>query len=182
MSLYYSLIHSHLVYCIQVWSSAQPSVFKNLVKKQKMAIRVIHQTSYNAHTESLFKKSKILPLPPLVDYFKIQFMRQYSLKFLPISLNTAWSTNAERRTGVDPTSLRNDDDLYIHLARLSCTEHHPLISFPKLWNEFPAQDLKLISSKTTFNKSLKDHLLNTLSENYVCNRLLCPRCHLLYFF
>jgi hypothetical protein len=53
-----------------------------------MAIRVIHQTSYNAHTESLFKKSKILTLPLLVDYFKIQFMHQFFHKFLPISLNT----------------------------------------------------------------------------------------------
>jgi hypothetical protein len=84
----------------------------------------------------------------LVDYFKIQFMHQFSHKLIPISLNTAWSTNAERRTSADPTVFRNDDDLYFHLARFSCTERHPLISFPKLWNEFPAQDLKLISSKT----------------------------------
>jgi hypothetical protein len=48
-----------------------------------MAIRVVHQTPYNAHTKSLFKKLKILPLSLLVDYFKIQFMLQFSHKVLP---------------------------------------------------------------------------------------------------
>ncbi len=50
-----SLIHSHLTYCIQIWSSASQSALKDLVTKQKMAIRLILNTAYNAHTESLFK-------------------------------------------------------------------------------------------------------------------------------
>jgi hypothetical protein len=36
------------------------------------------------------------------------------------------------------------------------------------WNELPAQELKLISSKNALNKVLKEHLLNNLDENFVC--------------
>jgi hypothetical protein len=53
------------------------------------------------------------------------------------------------------------------LARLSSVERHPLFCFPKCWNELPAQELKLISSKNAFNKLLKEHLLNSLDENFV---------------
>ncbi len=34
--------------------------------------------------------------------------------------------------------------------------------FPKCWNELPAQELN------AFNKLLKEHLLNSLDENFVC--------------
>ncbi len=41
-----------------------------------MAIRPICDAAYNAHTEPLFKKSAILPLPYLCEYFKVQFMQK----------------------------------------------------------------------------------------------------------
>jgi hypothetical protein len=43
-----------------------------------------------------------------------------------------------------------------------------MFCFPKCWNELPAQELKLISSKNALNKVLKEHLLNNLDENFVC--------------
>ncbi len=62
-SLYYSLIHSHLIYAIQIWSTCSQHLINNLFKLQKKAIRIIHNLRYNEHTESFFKISKILPLP-----------------------------------------------------------------------------------------------------------------------
>ncbi len=70
-ALYYSLIHSHLTYCTHLWSCASPSARKELSSKQKIAIRLIHRVPYNAHTESLFKKSAVLPLDSLIEYFKL---------------------------------------------------------------------------------------------------------------
>ncbi len=65
-SIYYSLIHSHLIYGIQVWSSCNNDYINGLFKLQKKAIRIIHSLPYNGHTESYFKKSNILPLPKLI--------------------------------------------------------------------------------------------------------------------
>jgi hypothetical protein len=85
--LYYTIFHSHLIYAIQIWSSTLSSNFDNIYKLQKAAIRIINGEKYNAHTEPLFKSSKILPLPDLCNYFKIQFMHRFTQKFLPISFN-----------------------------------------------------------------------------------------------
>jgi hypothetical protein len=74
-ALYYSLIHSHLIYCIQIWSCASQSTINCLLIKQKAAIRIINSQSYNAHTESLFKKSSVLPLTSLIKYFSFKFMQ-----------------------------------------------------------------------------------------------------------
>ena len=76
-TLYYSLIHCHLVYGIHIWSSTAAGNLKDLKVKQKSAVRTITLSKYNAHTMPLFKKLKILPLDSLVYFFKLQFMSKY---------------------------------------------------------------------------------------------------------
>jgi hypothetical protein len=134
-TLYYSLIHSHLIYAIHVWSCTSPSIVNELHVKQKMVIRIFHNSKYNAHTESLFKKSSILPLPSFAEYLKIQFMHQHYFKQLPASFGSTWSTNAERRNDAHHIALRNDEDYYDPLSRLSSTDNHPLVYFPKILYE-----------------------------------------------
>lgn len=180
-SLYYSLFHSHLIYCIQIWSCTSHAIIKPLVTKQKMAIRLLHQSKYNAHTESLFKNSKILPLILLANYFKIQFIHRYVHNHLPACFDETWTTNEERRRlnnfgGHDLRPIQNADDFYITPPRLAIIEKQPLASFAKLWNEFPELAIKRQPNKLTFNISLKKFFIDKLADNYVCDRLFCPHC------
>ncbi len=41
---------------------------------------------------------------------------------------------------------------YIPFSRLFSIDRHPLINFPKSWNEFSYNDIKSTSHKSTFNK------------------------------
>jgi hypothetical protein len=107
-TLYYSLIHSHLIFAIHIWSCTSMNIQNELAIKQKIAIRIIHNSPYNAHTESLFKTSKILTLKYLAELFKLQFMHQYTFNNLPISF-----TNVERRETVDHIHLCNLEGYYI---------------------------------------------------------------------
>jgi hypothetical protein len=61
--LYYSLVHCYLIYGVQVWACvcAPNYILKDLFKKQKIAIKLISQAKYNAHTERVchfFRKKK----------------------------------------------------------------------------------------------------------------------------
>jgi hypothetical protein len=157
-SLYYSLVHSHLIYAIQVWSSTNQSNVNALYKLQKQALRIVHKTAYNAHTESLFKESKILPLPNLIEFFQIQFMHQYLNGHLPILFNDMAITREAYRNmneaGVIRYQLRNNDDIYLHPARLSSTERAPYYVFPRKWMAFENLDIKILRKKTEFNARL----------------------------
>lgn len=179
-SVYFSLIHSHIIYAIQVWSSCPQSHMNSLFRLQKKAIRLISGSPYNAHTETLFKKFNILPLPLLVDFFKIQFMQQFSSGHLPKIFTNIWTTNAARQQYLNLHNypLRNSDYLYIPPARLKLTERHPLHLFPRMWADFNLHEVKHIRDKQEFNFKYKQILLNSLQDNYRCTRLLCPRCHL----
>ena len=182
ISVYYSLIHSHLIYGIQIWSSCTNSYVKGLFTKQKNALRIINGSAYNAHTESLFKSCNILPLPTLIDFFKLQFMFFFKQGLLPSSFTDVWLTNEARRLHLETNEnlrnyqLRNDDDLYIPPARLASTARFPLVSFPKIWSQFPDQNIKIQQSKFAFNKMLKNYFIQKLQSNFRCERLLCPHC------
>ena len=175
-SVYYTLIHSHLVYCIHIWSSCSLSNMNAIFKKQKIAIRLINNSPYNSHTESLFKANKILPLPTLADYFKLQFMYQFFLGLLPTSFNNVWTTNLARclNVNVDPLAvkhnlyvLRNNDDLYIPPSRLVLTDKFPLRLYPTLWMNLDNHDVKLQRNKNLFNSKLKEYFLSKLETNFV---------------
>jgi len=143
-----------------------------------MAIRILSNAKYNSHTEPLFKKLNILPFAQLCLFFKLQFMQQFTQKFLPVALNNLWITNNERRQNEGHVMLRNADLLHIPLARTLFTSKHPLTTFPQLWADFPDESIKFIRNKIEFNSTLKKYFINELSANINCGRLLCPDCHL----
>ncbi len=176
-SLYYSLIHSHLIYAIQIWSICGQASINHLFKLQKKAIRIIHNLPYNGHTESFFKISNILPLPSLIEFFKLQFMQNYSQGLLPVSFNNLWVTNATRETN-RTYILRNYDELYIPPARLATTKKHQYHAFPYAWSQFNEHSIKIQREKNIFNTMLKKFFIQKLDSNYKCGRLLCPSCHL----
>ena len=77
---------------------------------QKNAIRIVAGKAYNAHTEPLFKKLQILPLPDLITFSKIQFVQRFPQGFLPVSFNETWVRNAVRNIGENEIQLRNNRD------------------------------------------------------------------------
>jgi hypothetical protein len=176
--LYFSSIHSHLIFAIQIWSCTTETSLNPLIIKQKMAIRILNDATYNSHTEPLFKSCGILPLKYLCEYFKVQFMQKFTQGFLPSSFDDVWISNKIRRAGQDQVELRNNDDINIPFARLCSTQRQPLSGFPKIWASFPDERIKFIRNVVEFNSELKMYYLNLLSAKPNCTRLLCPHCHL----
>jgi hypothetical protein len=175
-TLYYSLVHCHLIYGNQIWSSGAPSSLTVLHRKQKAAIRIITSSPYNAHTEPLFKTLNILPLPSLCEFFRLQFMQRFIQGLLPSSFNNIWVTNSAYRSSLTSMALRNSDDFYIPFARLTQTSNHPYFLFPRLWDNFKEENIKILREKIEFNRELKHFLVSKLSAVVDCQRLFCPSC------
>jgi hypothetical protein len=129
--LYFSMVHSHLAYGINVYGCASATNLDKLKKMQKKAIRSICNANYRAHTAPLFKELKILPLDELIVYSNVKFMHYYYLKQLPVSFNGLWVTNEER----NPVRiLRNAHDLFVPAHRIEMVKRMPLFAFPTVWN------------------------------------------------
>jgi hypothetical protein len=96
-TLYFSLIHCHFIYAVEIWGCSLQSSLNDLFLKQKTAIRIISGEKYNAHTEHLFKKHEILKLPDLIAFCKIKLSYQIIKCKSPSLLQHVWLTNRQRR-------------------------------------------------------------------------------------
>ena len=93
--LYYSLFHSHLAYGLLLWGpnmKAEP--FNKLFLKQKKMIRIVHNAKYNAHTDPLFKQSKIPKLNDMVELEILKNVYLFTKNELPLPLMKVYSYNA----------------------------------------------------------------------------------------
>ena len=105
-------------------------------------------------------------------------MQNFIQGFLPVSFNIVWVTNEDRRPEDSHHVLRNSSALTVPFTRLSTLSKHPLVNLPKTWIEFKNENVKILRNKVKFKINLKKHLLRGLSAEIICNRLLCPSCHL----
>jgi hypothetical protein len=53
-TLYFSLVHPHLLYCLPIYSCTSARNINKLFLMQKKSIRAVCNAEYNAHTSSMF--------------------------------------------------------------------------------------------------------------------------------
>ena len=103
-------------------------------------------------------------------------MQRFSQKILPTSFNDTWVKNNIRAIGENEIQLRNFNQLQPNHSNLVKLDNFPLYNYPKIWQNFPSEQLKIIRKTTEFDAKLKNYFLNDLSSVVACNRLLCPAC------
>ena len=157
-TLYFSFIHPHLTYCINIYSMATKTKLNELFLMQKKAVRAICNESYNAHTSPFFKKSNILPLHDLINYNKIKFMHKFSFNKQPPSFNPVWVTNFQNNPDL---VLRNVNNYSVLPHRIELLKRSPLISFPIAWNNCQAD--KSDTTEKRFLSRVREGILRNLT-------------------
>ena len=171
LKLYYALVHPHILYCLPAYSFTSVKNRKLLSIKQKQCVRIINKGKYNCHTEPLFFLCKILPIEDLILQQKLIFMHALYYRYSAVSYPQFISNQIANDHRF---ILRNESDFNVIRTNLSIVEKMPLTDFPRVWNSID-QDLKDISSKTLFKKTLKLELLDKYS-NFRCSRTICVSC------
>ena len=158
--MYFAMIHSHIVYCINIYGCANKTTLNKLWLKQKEAIRVISNAPYRAHSLPLFINLKILPINELIKFSNLKFMHNYCSNKLPITFRELWMRNRERQT---ERNLRNMNDFNVPPHHFATVKRFPLFTFPQLWNDEPER--KNTQSIFIYLKQLKTVLLDSLVDH-----------------
>ena len=148
--MYNSLVHSHLLYCIEIWGTAYKTSLQPLFLLQKRAVRLICDAGYRDHSEPLFKRLGIR------NIFQEIKLRQQILSFDVVKNTGRYSFNI-------PTMHQHD-----HTTRFA--ENN--IPLPKIRTDrFGLRGLipQLVSAFNSIPKELKD--LDNSRFNYVKWRL-----------
>ena len=87
LQLYYSLVHSQLIYGVAVWGNTFPSYLAKLTRLQNKALRLVTSSDWNASAAPLYQKLNILSLSKLNKFEIAKFIFNYNNKCLPTTFD-----------------------------------------------------------------------------------------------
>lgn len=125
--------------------------------KKSVAIRLINNSDFNAHTVPLFKCTKVHPVSS-VHQLSVTFrthLHVHNLKHNEILSEITSHSN------LHSYSTRNSNHFILPLVHLSKTQNCFLYKCVKLWNILP-DNLKAVSSHAKFKSLLSNYLLEQL--------------------
>ena len=156
--IYYSVVNSHLSYCITTWGGAPPTIIEPLKVIQRKIIRIMTFSDFQARTTPLFLKLNILKLQ---DIYKLNL----SLLFHKIHNNEI----------VGQHNLTNITSIHSHNTRLShninyFTNYHKTnigrstysAAGNKIWTSLPSNFKN--KSYNTFKQDYKNLLIQNYQE------------------
>ena len=171
LKIYNSLILSHLHYGILCWGFSRNKLFR----LQKKAIRVIAKQKYNAHTDPLFKKFKLLKID---DIFKLQclkFLYKQQKGKTPIYFDSVFVNNNNNLIVTHTHNTRFQNRQQPIRTNREFTKNTIRYFIPNLLAEL---DPNLKNRMTTHSlQSFKNSLKKSYIDQYQ-SQCLKPRCYI----
>ena len=155
ISIFHSLIMSHLTYGDIAVSCSAVKHIKILESIQKKAIRHVMLAKFNAHTSVFFKSLNMLKLTDIFDFNRAIFVHKFVYGNLPSAFTTYYEFLLE--AGID----RNRNDI----KKIFIPEfNYPRVKSPKweaakFWNTLPLS-IRNICKETDFRKELTALMLD----------------------
>ena len=187
-TIYYSLIHSHLIYGILLWG------FKNINRLQlvqKKSLRIITKSHYYAHTNPICRSLNIILLEDILKLYCAKFFYKFVHNILPEYFQHNFISYARTHNQLTrnryPTNyfgnfILNTPNLQpilnIPHSIRSSTTHCLRFSLPKLINErqIPPSVIEFTNTHTlqTLSTFYKKMILNNYTD---CNEPFCFSCN-----
>ena len=166
--IYNALILPHINYGLLLWGKN----FKRIFKLQKWAVRAITCSKYNAHTEPIFFKLKLLKIESIHKIALLKFFHRYTNGSLPDYFEHFFGQ--EFLTHNYDTRHKNEPmpPALIKRSTKDCLRYY----LPNEINNIPSELLSDISTTKlpNFAKKAKTYFLSTYS--FVCSDPFCWPC------
>ena len=157
VNLYYSLIYPYFIYGIVAWGHTYQTTTNPIFILQKKALRLMTFSGFQAHTNPIFQKLKIIKFPDLVCLHTALFMYDYHTGNLPISFKS-YFTNVNQKHNYN-TRLASKCNYYLPKARTNYGKFNIKFSGVKIWNSISDSTKKL--NKFKFKERVIDDILAT---------------------
>ena len=166
--IYNALILSRINYAILCWGYEHKRIFI----LQKKAIRIIYNSTYNAHTDPIFKKLKLLKVKDIFMIQSLKFYYKYSNNKLPGYFTNMFQNINE----VHGHNTRASQSMYIPRTRHNKTSKSARYSIPEIINNFPIFIREKINthSLNTIKIHAKKYIIDAYSTQ--CCRTHCYIC------
>ncbi len=167
--IYNSLILFHINYCILAWGYR----WKRITKLQKLIVRILSISKYNAHTEPIFKTLRLLKVNDILKLQELKFHYKYENNLLSYYLQ-----NLLFKTNIHSYATRSQDKIHqwipMHDYARKCIRYIN----PSTVNNTPINIIEKVYTNSIqgFSKYIKLNLLQsykeicTIYDCYICSR------------
>ena len=145
LTLYYSLIYPYIAYCNMIWASNYTHRLQRIILLQKRILRIIAGSSWNAHTDPLFKHYRILKLTQIKQKQLNEFMHRYIFNTLPTNFSNLFTFSSDLHS----YNIRNPSLVRTIFARTNSRRFSIRVAGPAAWNALP-KDLQSIPNLNLF--------------------------------
>ena len=161
LTIYRSLIESHLNYSNLAWGSSIKKATDRLVILQKKAVRLIVKAKYNSHTEPIFRSLKILKLTDLIRLNAIKLGWKAFNKKLPQYYAERLPIIEEINTTTRETRQKNDFYIFPYTRTIEQTSINHSVGVP--WNTLSN---KLKNKRLLTYKTFQSHVKELIIAEY----------------
>ena len=156
IQLYYALVYPYLIYCYTTWAVTYFNAIENIVKLQKKIMRIITFSHFNAHTNDLFFKFKILKFQSLDMYLTGCLMYKVKSYIVPSVYRKLFTETST----IHNYNTRQIHTFYVQQYRTNLGKFSILAHGPNIWKTLPYSVLHSTSTHM-FKKRLKSYTIHT---------------------
>ena len=166
--IYYSLIYSHLNYCIIPWGFASEKYLKPVFTLQKKVMRIMTHSFYLEHTNPIFHRLSILKLNDItklkvgITAFKL-INKKNPLNYQNNYLSNLVKLTATNEVHTYRTRSQSNNNFYIPFARTNLGKSALQHQIPLIWNLIPS-DIRNSPNISIFKSKYKHYLINQYIE------------------
>lgn len=156
-NIYYSYIHSHLTYLVQIWGSSSTDHIGDLQILQNKALKAINHLPLLTPTNLLYDQ-KVLPVTCLIDY---QYMITiYKIRYKLLKCNLQMHTTLS----VTERITRNSLNYHLPNYKLSTTQNSIFYKGLNLFNQLDNEKKDIRISE--FKHYIRDKLFKNFINQY----------------
>ena len=154
-NIYYGLIHSNILYGLEIYGNASHSQLDKLIKLNNKILRILQFKTIETSNVVIYRNYNTLPIPTLFKYKILTLVHNFKhhKDKLPVIFKNYFTENCMIHT----YATRNSDNLHI-ISTNSCYGARTIVQIGSAyWNQLP-KSLKLYVSTKEFQRKLKLYL------------------------
>ena len=150
--LYYSYVHSHLIYCLPLFTFLKKTDLDLLCKLQRKAIRITYNVKYNAECRTLFHDLDIIPINMMLEKETLKIMNKVYIYREPKEISKYFIESRSEH----PFQLRENIRFHIPMLKSTKLMKSPIFHYSQVFNKFE-NNIKTCSNIWDFNRELNKH-------------------------
>ena len=154
LTLYHSMMVSHLQYCITTWCHGNKGLVTRLQKLCNSFIRMIFSLKRHENLQSVMIKNNIFSISQMFQYSAACLMHNQNHGLLPSPFKNMFISNST----LSSRTTRNSSKLFVPYFGKSLTQQSIRYFGTKTWNNIPPA-IRTLKSYPTFRKKLKSALI-----------------------